>query len=64
MRDEIMAGTPLEELKPLCVDLKQVKSHASYNPAKVTLPDCPMMWKNSQQVSACGLILLCPCFRS
>nr|XP_040057512.1 RNA-binding protein 44 isoform X1 [Gasterosteus aculeatus aculeatus] len=35
MRDEIMAGTPLEELKPLCVDLKQVKSHASYNPAKI-----------------------------
>ncbi|XP_062420892.1 RNA-binding protein 44 isoform X2 [Pungitius pungitius] len=35
MRDEMLAGVPLEELKPLSVDLKQIKSHASYNPAKI-----------------------------
>ncbi|KAL6100455.1 rbm44 [Pungitius sinensis] len=35
MRDEMLAGVPLKELKPLSVDLKQIKSHASYNPAKI-----------------------------
>ncbi|KAM8855212.1 RNA-binding protein 44 isoform 3-T4 [Spinachia spinachia] len=35
MRDEILAGVPLEEQNPLSVDLKQIKLPASYSPAKI-----------------------------